>query len=222
MVNFRSATRNVRYNWPYRRRNRKFPIFIETPYIYQCLASNISAMSIRYPNLQLWSFLLFGSYDCFFKGNLPGRLKFISVLYAIGLYNDYEWFLDREDEQYIRYSPTVCTCRCVDSDLSLVVYNGTPLPITVCMSFLPSELPYLSQMPWSMNCSDMLVFVQLRKKKQNVFCRWQYRVVVDCYVYFFFLKYLIKKKLKMVHDFDDAIDRIKDLLVRKKMSAIVK
>ncbi|CAC5423677.1 unnamed protein product [Mytilus coruscus] len=81
-----------------------------TPYIYTCLASIISAIAIQNQDTNLRDFLLFGSHIYFMKGGLHGRLKFISVLYAIGLYNECEWCLDQLDEEYVMINPSFCFC----------------------------------------------------------------------------------------------------------------
>lgn len=81
------------------------------PLIFTCLASNIAVINIQSTNLNVRDFLLFGSFTYFMKGALSWRLKFISALFAIGLYEDCEWYLDQFDEEYVKYAPSFCCCR---------------------------------------------------------------------------------------------------------------
>ncbi|VDI69335.1 Hypothetical predicted protein [Mytilus galloprovincialis] len=90
------------------RQETRHALSLLLPFIYTCLASNISAICIQQSNPQVRDFLLLGSYSYFMKGDLPGRLKFISVLYAAGCYKDCEWYLDQEDEEFIMKNPSVC------------------------------------------------------------------------------------------------------------------
>lgn len=62
------------------------------PHIHTCLASNISSMAIKHPNAQIRDFLLYGSFKLYVNGDQTGRLKWISVLYAAGLYKECAWF----------------------------------------------------------------------------------------------------------------------------------
>ncbi|CAG2212597.1 unnamed protein product [Mytilus edulis] len=62
------------------------------PFFYTCLASNISAMCIQQPNSQVRDFLFTWMLHVIHKGDLAGRLKFISVLYAVGCYRECIWY----------------------------------------------------------------------------------------------------------------------------------
>lgn len=184
-----------------------------TPYIYACLASNISAMAIRHHNLPVRYFLLFGSFIYFVKGDVPGRLKLISVLYALGLYTDCEWFIDQEDEQYMKYNPSVCTCRYTKIDDSTEVQSFVPSKskVCTCISFLPSELPI---MPDAMKY-EMFRYVGVclqEIERPNISCRWLYTAVVDYNVYFFLLKYLTKRNLRKTTESEEAQYSILKLL----------
>lgn len=93
------------------------------PHIYMSLASNISAMAIQHQNPKVYNLLLLGSFICFFKGGITGRLKFISILYKIGLFTDCEWFLDQEDEHCIKYYPSLCICRFINNAQKMAEYR---------------------------------------------------------------------------------------------------
>ncbi|CAC5364796.1 unnamed protein product [Mytilus coruscus] len=113
------------------------------PHIFTCLASNISAMAIQHPNPQVRDFLLFGSFTFFMQAGLLGRLKLISVLYAVQLYKDCEWCLDQLDEEYIKIIPSLCFCRFTIKDIAMTVENMLNTSISdvvTCICFLPSEL----------------------------------------------------------------------------------
>ncbi|CAG2220386.1 unnamed protein product [Mytilus edulis] len=72
------------------------------PHIYTCLACNIAVVAINQTNLKVRDFLLFGSFTYFMKGAVSGTLKWISVLYAIGLYEDCEWYMNQLVEEDIK------------------------------------------------------------------------------------------------------------------------
>lgn len=184
------------------------------PYVYTCLASNVSAMAIHHQNPQVRVFLLFGSFIYFKKGYLPGRLKFISLLYALGLYKDCEWWLDQLDEEFIKFSPSFCYCRYIKNDLTMTyayIIQTSNLTVLTCISFLPSEIQIIP---------DTLTFEMFRyfgisltkTDKTFEYCLWHYRAVVDCNIYFYLLKYVTKKKLGNISDYKDAIDNIYTLL----------
>ncbi|XP_052083857.1 uncharacterized protein LOC127721212 isoform X1 [Mytilus californianus] len=183
------------------------------PSIYTCLASNISAVAIQNPNPQIRYFLLLGSFVYFMKGNLPGRLKFISVLYAAELYNDCEWWIDQLDEEYIKYNPSLCKCRYILIDQKLAITDiikTSPLEVSNCVSFLPTEI-LIAPDAIKYEIFRYVGIFQNEQEKKDKFGRWQYRAVVDSNIYFFLLKYLIKRKLERVQAREDAKHNIRIL-----------
>lgn len=93
------------------------------PFIKTCLASNISARAIQSSNPQVRDFLLTGSCTLFVEGAFSGYLKFLSVLYAVGLYKECEWYLNQADEDKILNTPTYCHCRYVRRDNTISRVN---------------------------------------------------------------------------------------------------
>ncbi|CAG2235708.1 unnamed protein product [Mytilus edulis] len=167
-----------------------------------------SSMSLLIP------FIYVRSFQYFVKGNLSGRLKFISVLYAIGLYKDCERFLEREDEQDIKRNPSVCICSITNFDLTQKDENHINTlnsNVCTCISFLPCELPVT---PDAMKY-EMFRYIGIclqENERPSILSTWNYRAVVDCNVYFFLLKYLIKRKLRKDQESEDARSSILDLL----------
>lgn len=162
------------------------------PLIYTGLASNISAMCIRQPNSHVRDFLLCGCYTFFIKGDLTGRLKFISVLYAIGCYKDCKWFLDNEDEENVKCNPSVCVCHNIQSlhyPFDTTTVEMSKLKQSTCVIFLPTELPIT---PDALRI-EMFRYIGISSHKININDSW---AVVDSNVYYFFLKYLINRKIK--------------------------
>ncbi|XP_052083845.1 uncharacterized protein LOC127721202 [Mytilus californianus] len=189
------------------------------PYIFTCLASNVSAMAIRHPNPQVRDFLLLGSCLFFMKGDLPGRLKLISVLYAARLYADCEWWLDKLNEECKQDNPSICNCRYIKSDSSMAqenIINTSSLRVLTCVSFLPTEL---SIAPDALTYEIFRYFGISLNEKERAYkrCLWHYRAVVDCNIYFFLLKYVIKKKLGRFKESEDARYRIYTLLLGKNV-----
>ncbi|CAG2243543.1 unnamed protein product [Mytilus edulis] len=88
----------------------KHSLSLLIPHIHVCLASNIASMAIQHPNPKVLDFLLLGTISYFMNGGLIGQLKLISVLYAIDLYKDCEWFLNNLDDEYVKYNPSFCGC----------------------------------------------------------------------------------------------------------------
>ncbi|CAC5371676.1 unnamed protein product [Mytilus coruscus] len=170
------------------------------PYIYTCLASNIAAIAIQNKNRKVRDFLLIGSFTYFMKGNISGRLKFISVLYAIGLYEDCEWFIDQLDEEYIKNAPSLCGCRFIRhpklDDIENII---TQCKVTTCVSFLSSEL---SITPDALKYEMFRYFgIDVTKNERaHTSFQWNYRAVVDSNVYFVFLKFLIHIELRKVEE----------------------
>ncbi|CAG2243531.1 unnamed protein product [Mytilus edulis] len=146
----------------------KHSLSVLIPHIYTCLASNIASLAIQHPNPQVRDFLLLGSFVCFMKGGLSGTLKFVSVLYALGLFEDCEWLLEELDEEFIKNDSHVCGC-IRTKKCSINTHHTT--------GFETSELQYLPVshfcqwkyqlplMPYSMKCSDVLVFRYQKRKK---------------------------------------------------------
>lgn len=178
------------------------------PHIYTCLASNIAAVAINQTNLKVRDFLLFGSFTYFMKGAVSGTLKWISVLYAIGLYEDCEWYISRLDEEYIKNAPSVCACRAVNDNVLQDMNNiTTQSKVSTCVSFLSSELLIT---PNALKYEMFRYFgITLTKEdRDHPSCQWHYRTVVDCNVYFFFLKFLIQLELRRV----DMYEKLKHIL----------
>ncbi|CAC5366293.1 unnamed protein product [Mytilus coruscus] len=177
------------------------------PYIYTFLASNISAMCIQQPNPHVRDFLLYGCYTFFMKGDLHGRLKFISVLYAIGCYKECKWYLDQENEKYIKYNPSACVCHNIPS--KLYPFNTTKiemsqLKMSTCVIFLPTELPIT---PDALKI-EMFRYIGIsshRSKMKEFRWLWHTWAVVDSNLYYFFLKFLINRKIKGVELPIDAL-----------------
>ncbi|XP_052083852.1 uncharacterized protein LOC127721209 [Mytilus californianus] len=186
------------------------------PHILTCLASNISAMAIQHPNPQVRDFLLFGSFTFFMQAGLLGRLKFISVLYAIQLYKDCEWCLDQLDEEHIKIIPSLCFCRFTIKDIAMTVENMLNTSISdvvTCICFLPSELKIT---PHALKYEMFRYFgISLKgNERANIFNRWHYRAVCDCNTFFFFLKYLIKMKLGKVTEAYDTQTTLSTLVTK--------
>ncbi|CAC5366553.1 unnamed protein product [Mytilus coruscus] len=157
-------------------------------------------MTIQHPNPQVRDFLLFGSFTLFMQAGLSGRLKFISVLYALQLHEDCEWFLDELDEEYIKIVPAFCFCRFLANDMTnttinMYMYNTSSSGVVTCICFLPSELIIT---PHGMKYEMFRHFgISLEEDvRANTYNHWHYRAVVDCNTFFFFLKYLLKKNLE--------------------------
>ncbi|XP_071139104.1 uncharacterized protein [Mytilus edulis] len=176
------------------------------PYMYTCLASNVSAMAIHNQNCQVRDFLLFGSFIYFRGGKLSGHLKFISVLYAIGRYKDCEWWLHQLDEESLKYSTSFCNCRYIKSDSTMAyeyIINTSNLKVLTCVSFLPTEIAIIP---------NALIFEMFRhfgislthEDKTYAYCCWHYRAVVDCNIFFFLLKYVTKEKLRCFQECENA------------------
>lgn len=186
------------------------------PLICTSLASNISAMSIQQSNPQVRDFLLSGCYTLFIKGDLSGRLKFISVLYASGCYMDCEWNLDQLDEEHIQNNPSLCSCHMHPCSITpmaenIDIYN---LKMSSCLLFLPSEIQII---PDAMKYEMFKDFGISLDESDNVELNrpWHYGAVVDSNIYYFFLRFLIKNKLKGANvskDDDYDVKQIKDLL----------
>lgn len=184
------------------------------PHIYTCLASNIAVIAIQNTNSKVRDFLLFGSFAYFTKGTISGRLKFISVLYAIGLYEDCKWYIDQQ-ERDIKKTPSFCGCR---------IYNGyesagrkkTQYNVTTCVSFLSSELPIT---PDALKYERFKYFgISVTKNERaHISSQWKFRAVVDCNVYFVFLKFLIQKELRRFEECQYFYEELDLLLSRKQV-----
>lgn len=184
------------------------------PFFHTCLASNISAMCIQQLNSQVRDFLLLGCYTLFKKGDLSGRLKFISVLYAVGCYKDCEWFLNKEDDEYMKNNPSACICHFIPRNMNLVdadISEISELQMSTCVSFLPTERPIIP---------DVLNFELFRhigmsslehNKKDHRWC-WHYWAVIDSNIYYFFLKYLINSQKKKLIDLRKDAEQILELV----------
>lgn len=191
---------------------------ILVPHIVTCLASNISAMTIQHPNPQVRDFLLFGSFTLFMQAGLLGRLKFISVLYALQLHEDCEWFLDELDEEYIKIVPAFCFCRFTTEDRNMTtinMYNTSNSDVVTCICFLPSELIIT---PHAMKYEMFRhVGISLQENvRANKFNRWHYMAVVDCNTFFFSLKCLIKMKFGKVTEAYNAKKNLMTLVAKSK------
>lgn len=185
-------------------------LFTFQPFIYTCLASNISAMCIHQQNPQVRAFLLSGCYTFFLKGDLSGRLKFISVLYAVGCYKECEWFLEQEDEESIKTNPSVCNCHHIPSTMNPNDDNFAKisrLKMSTCLVFLPTELTIIP---------DALKFEIFRfigisshqSERENSLWCWHYWAVVDSNIYYFFLKFLLNLKFKEDRLSEVALDNM--------------
>ncbi|CAC5366554.1 unnamed protein product [Mytilus coruscus] len=184
------------------------------PYIYTCLTSNISAMAIRHPNPKVRDFLLLGSFIYFMRGGLSGHLKFISVLYAAGLYDDCEWWSDQLNLEYIKYILSFCCCRLIQRDSLRAreyAFNSLELKVSTCISFFQTELAIT---PDALKYEMFRYFgISLQANDwANTTCRWHYRAVIDNNVYYFLLKSLIKRKLRRTKESVDALQNIGYLL----------
>ncbi|CAC5364795.1 unnamed protein product [Mytilus coruscus] len=192
----------------------QYSLSLLLPHIYTCLASNISATAIRNQNPQARDFLLFGSFVYFIKSDLSGCLKFLSVLYSAGLYKDCEWLMQHMNEEYIEYIPSYCGCRYIKSDSTVALYDNIRtalLKVSTCVSFLPTELPITP----NVLVYEMFRFVGISLQRieiTNSVCHWQYRAVVDSNIFYFLLKYLIKRKLGRVEESENAVQNIYYLL----------
>lgn len=180
-----------------------------TPHIYTCLASNIAAMAVRHQNLPVRDFLLYGSCTLLMNNSLSGRLKLISVLYAAGLYEDCEWFIDQLDEEYIKDDPSFCGCihafNGSEPDTSYASFCDTfQLQVSTCVFFLRTEMPII---PDVLHYEMFRYFgISLPKtEREKKTCQWRYRAVVDSNIFFFILKYMIKKKLGKVEEYIKAV-----------------
>ncbi|CAC5399325.1 unnamed protein product [Mytilus coruscus] len=169
------------------------------PQIYTCLASNIAAIAIKNINPKVRNFLLLGSFTYFMKGNLTGKLKCISVLYGIGLYEECEWYIDQLDEEYIKYAPSFCGCRILSDNVLEASMNITPQEnVSTCVSFLSAELPITPLKYEMFRCFGISV---TKEERAHTSCQWHYRAVVDCNFYFLFFKFLIKQKRRRIEEF---------------------
>lgn len=198
----------------------KSSLSILIPFVYECLASNISVIAFDHSNVQVKHFFLFGSFICFLKGDLLGRLKFISVMYAIGLYTDSELFLNRENEGDITLNTSNCDCRKIKSTVQYrktkTILDAIPSQSNrcTCISFFQSELPIIP---------DAMVYEMFRYLGINIQHQgqlnysniWLFNAVVDYNIYFFLLKYLIKRKLGRLQESNHAASTIRSLLVEK-------
>ncbi|XP_052103404.1 uncharacterized protein LOC127736870 [Mytilus californianus] len=194
-------------------------LLLLTPFIYMSLASNISAMCIRQPNIQGRNFLLLGSFIYFFKGGLTGYLKFIYVLYALGCYKECEWFLVQIDEETIKNSRSYCIGHSYDSIYAVIspkvvnIIGISQLSRSTCVSFMPTELPIIP------DAVKFEVFkystIPLMKSEREVpKTPWCYGAVVDRNIYYCLLRFLIKLKFKGVNlSADDILNiyQIEDL-----------
>lgn len=177
----------------------KHALLLLLPHIYSCLASNIASMAIQHPNPKVRDFLLLGTFEYFMKGGLIGQLKFISVLYAIGLYQDCEWFLNHLDDDYVKYNPSVCGCIYKDNKLYQKVpdnlNDNIELHASTCISFLRTEE---SITPYALKFEMFSCFgISLpHNKSNNKLCQWYNRAIVDSNIYFFLLKFLIARRLE--------------------------
>lgn len=166
------------------------------PFIYTCLASNISAMCIHQKNPQVRDFLLLGCNAYFVKGELSGRLKFISVLYAIGSYKECNWLLEQEDEEFIQQSPSVCSCHHISNIMHPKDDNFADisrLKMSTCLIFLPTELTII---PNALKF-ELFRFIGISShdsERDNFHWCWHYCALVDSNIYYFFLKFLLNLK----------------------------
>ncbi|XP_052083849.1 uncharacterized protein LOC127721205 [Mytilus californianus] len=155
--------------------------------VYTYLASHISAMSIRQPNLQVRNFLLLGSLTYFRKGDLTGYLKFISVLYTVGCYKDCEWHLNRYKEKNPSFFETP---KMFDSKSFLFLITE--------LQIIPDAMKYelFKYFGISLNSSE----------KHSIIKDGAY---VDSNTYYFLLRFLIKRKFRgadcSMEDFYDIL-----------------
>lgn len=156
------------------------------PLIYTSLASNISAMCIQQPNLHVRDFLLFGCYSFFMKGDLHGRLKFISLLYAVGCYKECKWYLDQTEREYAKYNPSVKPSKTYLFDNTL--FELSQVMMSTCLIFLPTELPITPDVLKI----EMFRYIGISSHHINIKDSW---AVIDSKLYYFFLKYLINRKI---------------------------
>lgn len=182
----------------------KSSLSLLTPHIYTCLASNISAMAIQQPILKVRGFLLFGAYTYFMKGGLSGYLKFVSVLFTLGMYKESEWYLDQLNEECIK-SNTFCLCGYANNDVMTTVNNinnTSQFNVSPCIWFLPSEAPITLD---AMQYEIFRHFDTCLHKNENekIFCLVNARAVVDSSVYFYLLKLLLKRRQSILLDFVD-------------------
>ncbi|CAC5399323.1 unnamed protein product [Mytilus coruscus] len=175
-----------------------------TPFIYTSLASNISAMCIRQPNIQGRNFLLLGSFIYFMESGLTGYLKFIYVLYALGCYKECEWFLDQLDEETIKNSRSYCIGHSYDSIYAAIspqvvnIIGISQLSKSTCVSFMPTELPIIP------DTVKFEVFkystIPLEKSEREVpKTPWCYGAAVDRNIFYCLLKFFITLKLRGVN-----------------------
>ncbi|CAG2192461.1 unnamed protein product [Mytilus edulis] len=189
-------------------------LLLLVPFINECLASNISAMAIQHQDPKVRDILLFGAFMYLINNNFSGRLKFISVLYACGLYKESEWYIDQADEEYIKYNPSICQCKVFQSDAKMAFdYNKSNLQdeIYTCVSFMPTELPIT---PDALKY-EMFRYIGTKFGRTKTTIGVNYRVVIDSNVYFLLLKYLIKRTLKKTIEWIDAKSNIHTLLYGK-------
>lgn len=182
----------------------KLSLNLLTPHIYILLACNISAMAIHHSNAQVRDFLLLGSFIYLYNGGILGRLKFISVLFALGFYKECELYIDQMDEKYIKNNPSFCFCKQPkNNDVHVAmnnIINTSHMNVSSCISFMPSELPII---PDAMKYELFrYVGIGLQEiERRDIHFRWNYRAVVDTNVYFLLLNFLIKSKLSGLSSF---------------------
>ncbi|CAC5399318.1 unnamed protein product [Mytilus coruscus] len=179
------------------------------PFIYTCLASNISAMCIQQSNPQVRDFLLLGSYTYFMKGDLPGRLKFISVLYAAGCYKECAWYLDQEDEEYILKNPFACVCEYIigvrgPPVTSTCITEIPQLKMSTCLLFLPSELPVIPSV-LKFEIFKNYGISSHKTASDDYLWNWDHLASVDSNVFYFLLKFLVNREVKKVKLSTDAL-----------------
>ncbi|XP_063438206.1 uncharacterized protein LOC134719157 isoform X2 [Mytilus trossulus] len=195
----------------------KFALGQLKPHILNCLASSISAMAIQHPNQQVRDFLLFGSFTLFRLGGLIGRMKFVSVLYAIGLLTDCEWFIDELNVENTLSIPSLCFCRDRPGEYEMTIQNvlnnaNEDVHVVTCIYFLPSELkitPHGMKNEMFRHCGTS-VDDTTRSMLPN---RWHYRAVVDCNTFFVYLKYLIKQDLNKLTEAGKAFKTLNNFVV---------
>ncbi|CAG2187732.1 unnamed protein product [Mytilus edulis] len=152
------------------------------------------------------------------EGGLPGYMKFIYVLYALGCYKDCEWFLDQLDEDTIKNSRSYCVGHSYDSIYAVIstkvvnIIGISQLSKSTCVSFMPTELQIIP------DAVKYEVFkysaIPLTKNEREVpKTPWCYGAVVDKNIYYCLLKFLIKLKCSAVNlSADDILNiyQIKD------------
>lgn len=146
------------------------------------------------------------------KGDLTARLKLISVLYALGCYRECIWYLNQLDEKYIMNNPSVCCCHHIPSAVNPIDVNISDisqLKMSTCVFFFKSELPIIPDvLKW-----DIFRYFGISPhkihKEDTRWC-WHYRAVVDNNIFYFFLKFLVKRKVKgrdvPMEAYDDLIN----------------